>query len=330
MQNIPTFQEVLSAHQRIKPYVTATPILSSSLLNKWLGHQVFFKMECFQKTGAFKIRGASNILRKLHEQDNLPQQIVANSSGNHAQGVAYAASLFGIPATIYCGKTISSVKAAATEFYGATVRKFETRKEADQQIALDATEENTLWIPPYNHPDIIAGQGTATLESLEAQPNIDAIFAPCGGGGLLSGTLISARAMSKTAQVIGVEPKLANDAARSLNEGKIVSLTESPVTLADGAATLSISELTYHFLRQLDDFYEASETSIEYWTQWLQHLLKAHIEPTSAMTMDGVMQWLKGQSRPKSVLVIVSGGNIDQAKMSQLWHTDHLLSPPTL
>lgn len=321
---------MLDAHKRIARYISPTPIFSSTLLNDWLGHQVFFKMECFQKTGAFKLRGASNILSKRAEQDNLPTKVIANSSGNHAQGVAYAASLFKLPAKIYCGKNISSVKAAATQFYGAQVEKFDTRKEADEQIANDATHPGTLWIPPYNHPDIIAGQGTATLESLKVIPNLDAIFAPCGGGGLLSGTVISARAMSANTQVIGVEPKAGNDAAQSLRAGNIISLPDSPTTLADGAATLSVSELTYHFLQQLDDFYEASEHAIAYWTQWLQHLLKTHIEPTSAMTMDGVVRWLKGKSRRHSVLVIVSGGNIDQAKMAQVWAQDYLSTIPSL
>jgi threonine dehydratase len=287
-------------------------------------------MECLQKTGAFKIRGASNILSKLHEQNMLPSKVIANSSGNHAQGVAYAANLFNLPSTIYCSDTISSIKASATQFYGAHLYKFPNRKQADLEVQEKSKEDGTLWIPPFNHPDIIAGQGTAAYEALQEVPNIDAIVAPCGGGGLLSGTLVSARAHNTQIEVIGVEPLLGNDAAISLRTGDIHTLEESPNTLADGAATLAVGDITFNYLKELDNFYEANETNIAYWTQWLQHLLKVHIEPTSAMAMHGASQWLKNKKTQQSVMIILSGGNIDQEKMQKVWSENHLEQLPSL
>jgi threonine dehydratase len=159
--------DIEAAQTRISSIVKETPIFESRLLNHWLGHQIYFKAECLQRTGAFKLRGATNIIAKLHEQGELPQRVVANSSGNHAQAVAFACAQFGIPVSIYCADTISPIKAAATEFYGAKINRFATREEADLAVVDASHEEGTLWIPPFNHPDIIAGQGTVTLEALQ-------------------------------------------------------------------------------------------------------------------------------------------------------------------
>lgn len=330
-----TFTDIQTAYERIKTIVQRTPIVESELLNSWLGHQILFKVECLQTTGAFKLRGASNFIAKLAEQNSLPARIVANSSGNHAQAVAYAAKHFNIPVTIYSSKNISAVKAAATQYYGAELKLYDTRTEADAAVQLASEASDTQWIPPFNHPDIIAGQGTAALEALQdmkthykAVP--DAVFAPCGGGGLVSGTLIATRHLAPLAQVMGVEPLAANDAAESLRTGKICSLQGPADTLADGAATPSVGEHTFGLLQQLDGFYEVNEQDIAYWTQWLQHLLKLHIEPTCAMPMQGVIEWLRTQSQPKKVLVIVTGGNISAQSMQKIWQYDHLLKPPSL
>ena len=327
---LPSFSDVQQAHTRIKDYIHPTPIVSSSLLNKWLGHHIYFKMESLQKIGAFKLRGALNTVLKLKEQNNLPQKIVANSSGNHAQAIAYAGALLNIPTTIYTTKSVSKVKAAATEFYGAELAMFDTRVEADQAVQQAAQQAGVLWIPPFNHPDIIAGQGTAAYEAINELVSVDAVFAPCGGGGLASGTLLATRGLFPQAKVIGVEPLAANDAADSLRANEIVSLPAPAVTLADGAATPAVGDITFELLKQLDEFYEVDEDKIAYWSQWLQHLLKMHIEPTSAMTMDAVTRWLAGQESPQKVLVIISGGNIDQAKMAQIWAQDHLSQIPSV
>jgi len=325
-----TFTDVKTAEKRISPFINKTPVLESQLLNSWLGHKLFFKAECFQKTGAFKLRGALNMMLRAKEEGRLGSHVVASSSGNHAQAVAYAAKILGVKATIYSSKNVSQVKAAATQYYGATLDLSATRKEADQKVAEAATKAGVLWMPPFNHNDIIAGQGTAALEALGQTGEVDAVFAPVGGGGLVSGTLISTQSLFPQASVMGVEPLMANDAAESLRAGVIQSLPVQPNTLADGAATLQVGEKTFPHLQALDGFYEVDETSIAYWTQWLQHLLKIHVEPTCAMSMGGVVEWLKLQSGEQKVLVMLSGGNIDQQKMLKIWQDDHLQQLPSL
>ncbi|WP_026376803.1 serine/threonine dehydratase [Aestuariibacter salexigens] len=325
-----TLADIQAAAARIDKYIKKTPVFESRLLNHWLGHRVVFKAECLQRTGAFKLRGATNYIASMAQRDALPAAIVANSSGNHAQAVAYAARHFKIPATIYTTSRISTVKAAATRAYGAEINMFGTRPEADEAVAEAARHDGVEWIPPFNHPDIIAGQGTATLEALNQTGPVDAVFAPCGGGGLVSGALVATREMCPAASVFAAEPLNANDAARSLREGNIVSLDGPPDTLADGAATPSVGEHTFPYLQRLDGLYEVSEQRIVYWTQWLHHLLKLHIEPTCCMTMEAIVQWLKTQNGPKTVLVILSGGNIDQRSMSRVWQNDQLHTPPSL
>ncbi|WP_334065607.1 serine/threonine dehydratase [Alteromonas genovensis] len=330
MGKTPDFDSVKKASARINEVVKRTPIVESTLLNSWMGHRILFKAECLQTIGAFKIRGAMNFLAKLKEEGRLPSKVVANSSGNHAQAVAYAAAHFGIKATIFASENISPIKAAATKSYGAELKLFATRPEADIAVKEAAEGADTVWIPPFNHEDIIAGQGTAALEALEDAGNVDAVFAPCGGGGLLAGTLLATRALQPNALVIGAEPAEANDASLSLQAGEIVALEHTPVTLADGAATPSVGDVTFELLQQLDDFYEVDELQIAYWTQWLHHLLKLHIEPTCAMTMAAVASWAANTPLGKTALVMLSGGNISQASMAAIWEQDFLLQPPII
>lgn len=332
MTTLPTFTDVQAAYERIKDHVTTTPIVSSSLLNAWLGHTVLFKAECLQRTGSFKLRGATNFIHHHVAQYGIPQQIVANSSGNHAQAVSYAGNVLGIPVDIYSTESISAVKAAATQDYGANLLLYPTRPEADDAVRRAAKEAGTVWIPPFNHPDIIAGQGTAVLEAITQthQHEVNAVFTPCGGGGLTSGSLLATRALLPNALVIGVEPENANDASISLQQGSIYTLPNAPDTLADGAATPSVGELTFSFLQELDGFYEVNETQIAYWTQWLHHLLKLHIEPTCCMTMAGVVAWLSEQTTPQTVIVVLSGGNISTQSMQSIYAQDYLSQPPML
>ena len=334
-----SFTEIEQAQQRISSIVKNTPIFQSRLLNHWLGHNIYFKAECLQRTGAFKLRGAMNVLAKCHESGTLPKQVVANSSGNHAQAVAFAAAQFGIPAHIFCSENVSPIKAAATEFYGANLSTFPTREEADRAVEEASKEDGVLWIPPFNHPDIIAGQGTVTLESLQQLQEMsvkpDGIFAPCGGGGLLSGAIITTQGyieqgLLNNTDVVGAEPLNANDAARSLQSGFIEVLDGTPDTLADGAATPSIGPHTFKVLQSVDDFYEVDETQIAYWTQWLHHLLKLHIEPTCAMTMAAVAGWVADKAPNQNILVLLSGGNISQVSMQKIWKTDYLQQPPIM
>ena len=304
--------------------------MTSSRLNNWLGHKVYFKVECLQKVGAFKARGACNTLAWLMENNNTPTRVVSSSSGNHAQAVAWSAREFNVPATIYMPRNVSRVKAQATAAYGAEIVFCESREDADQQVALAAKVPSIYWIPPFNHEQVIAGQGTAAYEALKELGHVDAVFAPCGGGGLLSGTLVSTRALSPNAKVIGAEPKNANDAAQSLRSGKICRLTSPPMTLADGAVPMSVGNITFEYLKQLDELIEVEEKAIAYWTQWLMHLLKLHVETTSAMSMQAVIAWLKHQSKPQAALVILTGGNIDQSMMKRIWQNDYLTQLPSL
>jgi len=220
--------------------------------------------------------------------------------------------------------------AVSREVAEAMARGALQRSQADIAVANAAEEAGTVWIPPFNHPDIVAGQGTAAVEALEDAGKVDAIFAPCGGGGLLSGTLLTARALQPDALVIGAEPLAANDASQSLQQGEIVALDAPPVTLADGAATPSVGNVTFPLLQELDDFYEVDELQIAYWTQWLQHLLKLHIEPTCAMSMAAVAAWAANTPPGQTALVMLSGGNISQASMAAIWERDFLLQPPII
>lgn len=321
-------KDIKKAKERINGYINETPVLSSSLLNEWIGHEIFFKAECLQKIGAFKARGACNTISWLIEDNNKPERVIANSSGNHAQAVAWAARQFNIPATIYMPAYSSKIKIQATKSYGAQVELCENRNVADESVKQASEEKGTYWIPPFNHNQVIAGQGTAIYEALNQVANIDAVFAPCGGGGLLSGTLVATRSLSPGTKVIGVEPLNANDAAQSLRMNSIQKLPSVPNTIADGAMTMAVGDITFEYLKMLDDMYEIEEDKILYWTQWLTHLLKLHIEPTSAMTMEGLFQWLKKQKTKKRVMVILSGSNNDHETQLKIWEKNYLDNRP--
>ena len=199
-------RDIVQAKQRIEPYINNTPVLTSSLLNTWLGHEVYFKAESFQKIGAFKSRGGCNTIAWLVENNMKPDRIVANSSGNHAQAIAWASTLFNIPATIYMPGYSSKIKIQATASYGANVVLCESRTITDEQVKQAAKEKGTYWIPPFNHEQVIAGQGTAVFEAIHEIGEVDAVFIPCGGGGLSSGSLVAARALSPGAEIIAAEP----------------------------------------------------------------------------------------------------------------------------
>lgn len=333
MSNInttPCFTDATEAASRIQSFVQNTPVIQSTMLNQILGQNIWFKCESLQSTGSFKIRGAANLILKTLEQRSI-SHIVASSSGNHAQAVAYIAQQLGIQATIFASASISPIKAKATQAYGATLKLFENRQLADIAVQQAASGSGVLWVPPFNHPDVIAGQATVAMEALaNIAGNVDAIFAPCGGGGLLSGTVIAAQQYNQNTKVFGAEPLLANDAAQSLRSGSIQSLSGTPQTLADGAATPAVGEHTFSFLKCLTELVEVTEKQIAYWTQWLQHLIKIQVEPTSAMSMQAVLQWAQTAPKNSHALVILSGGNISQATHSAIWQTDYLQHMPSL
>ena len=316
-------QAIAEASLRLAPYITRTPLMQSALLNSLLGHKVVFKVESLQKTGAFKLRGALNTLLTLKEQGKLPEQVVAFSSGNHAQAVARGCAQLGVKATIFLPGFVSSIKQQATRSYGATVVNTADRKEAEARTA-EAAEKGALVIPPFDHDMVIIGQGTACYEALQDGAQPDAVFAPCGGGGLVSGTYLATKLLRPQAKVFAGEPLQANDAARSYREGRIIGFDTSPPTIADGVRTPAVSARTFQYLRQLDGFYEPSEEDIIAWTQRITHLLKVSCEPTSAVAMAAAVAWLKGQAPGKEVLVILSGGNIAPETYRTIWEKDYL------
>jgi threonine dehydratase len=321
-------ESVLEAQTRITPYLSRTPLLESALLNSWLGHEVVFKVESFQRTGAFKARGALNALLLAKSRGKAVDKVVTVSSGNHGQAIAWAGRLLHLEVTVFAPADISTVKRQAMEGYGAKVIATSTRAEAEASVEA-MKESGSHFVHPYDDDDVIAGQGTACLEALQDNARPTAIFGPCGGGGLLSGTILATGTQTFGVPVFGAEPALGNDAVRSYRSKAIVRLLQSPSTIADGARTLAVSERTLQYLLRLENFYEVSEEEICYWAQWLPTLLKVTVEPTSAVAMGGVVQWLKNQSTSQRVLVILSGGNIDRLTYQKIWKDDFLSESPS-
>ena len=279
-----------------------------------------------QKVGAFKSRGALNTLLHLNEQGKLPKEVVAFSSGNHAQAVAWAARKLGIKATIIVPSVASPIKVAATRSYGAEVIITKERQEAEDLAHEKA--KTAFLLPPYDHDDVIAGQGTAAFEAWKKEGGFDAVFAPCGGGGLISGTYLATRLFSDKAKVFACEPLIANDAADSYKTGIIRRFEKSPMTIADGTRTLSVSERTFQYIKKLNGFYEISEEEIIYWTQWLTHLLKINLEPTCALGMAGAYKYIKEGNMDSKILIIISGGNIDPSSYLKIWEKSFLDQVP--
>jgi threonine dehydratase len=323
------FESVQAAYNRIKGLVKETPITTSTLLNEILGHEIYFKLENFQKTGSFKVRGALNTLLSLKEKNMLPEEIVAYSSGNHGQAVAWAAKQFNIKATIYIPKFVSQVKQNAIKSYGAHLINTDTRKEAEIAATVHACQ-GAYFIHPSSHENSITGYATASYEAFKNGLIPDAVFTPCGGGGLTIGTYLAAQEQEQAISVYAVEPANANDAAISYRTGKIFAFEDSPSTIADGARTLKITEKNFHYLRKISGFIEIPEEDIAYWTVWIMHLLKIICEPTAALSLAGAVKWLREQNSKKKVLVIISGGNVDPQMHRNLWLEDYINRMPSL
>lgn len=317
MQKEPGFADVVAASVRLSGHAHRTPVLTSRYLNGVSGAELFFKAENFQRVGAFKFRGALNAILALPEAVRR-RGVVAYSSGNHAQGVACAAQQAGIPAVIVMPEDAPAMKLAATRGYGAEVVLYDRYTEDRQAIggALAAERGATL-LPPFDHPDIIAGQGTAALELFEETGPLDALFVPVGGGGLASGCALVAQAASKGCAVIGVEPAAGDDARQSLVAGHIVQI-EVPKTLADGAQTTAISPLTFGIMRRLlREIVTVDDATLVATMRTLAEQMKIVVEPTGCL---GVAAALAAASewKGKRIGVIISGGNVDMARFSRL------------
>lgn len=317
MSQLPTFDDVVAASERIDGHAHKTPVLRSSTLDQRLGAQVLFKCENFQRMGAFKFRGAFNALSRFDAAQR-GAGVIAFSSGNHAQAIALSARLQGIAAVILMPLDAPQAKVEATRGYGAEVVLFD-RFQQDREAmgrALAAERGMTL-IPPFDHPDVIAGQGTAAKELFEQVGELDHLFVCLGGGGLLSGCALAARALSPRCQVIGVEPQAGNDGQQSFRSGQIVRIA-TPRTIADGAQTQALGELTFAIIRRdVDDVVTVSDTQLVDAMRFFAERMKVIVEPTGCLAAAAVMQGdipLAG----KRVGVIVSGGNVDLQRLAQL------------
>lgn len=304
-----TFADVCTAAARLNGVANRTPVMTSRTFNAMTGRQVFFKCENFQRGGAFKFRGAYNRLVQLSDAEK-KRGVVAFSSGNHAQGVALAAKLLNLPATIVMPNDAPPVKLAATRGYGAEVIVYDRLTGNREAIARQLADERGMTlVPPFNDPHIIAGQGTAALELLEEIPELDALVTPVGGGGLISGCAIAAKGMRPSIQVIGVEALGADDAKQSLARGEIVHIAP-PTTIADGIRTQAIGTLTFAIMRELvSDIVLVSDEEIIAALRFVIPRMKIIVEPTGAVPIAAVMQ-NRIPANLKRVGVIVSGGNI--------------------
>ena len=316
-QNLPTFTDVLAASERLQGVAHKTPVLQSSTLNAQMQAEVFIKCENFQRMGAFKFRGGYNALAKL---DAAQQQagVVAYSSGNHAQAVALSARILGMPATIFMPHDAAPSKLAATQGYGAKVIGYDRYSEDASALAAKlAQEQGMTFIPPFDHPDVLSGQGTAALELFEEVGELDALFVCLGGGGLLSGSALSAKAKSPLCKIYGVEPEAGNDVQQSFRQGERVRIP-TPVTIADGAQTPMVGAITFDLIKGLvDDIHTVSDAQLIEVMRFYAERMKMIVEPTGCLSLAAALQardTLKGQR----VGVIISGGNIDLARFAQL------------
>lgn len=325
-------ENIERAYQRIKSVINKTPLVTSDKLNKMLGHEIIFKAEGLQVTGAFKVRGVLNCFYSLEENNNLPTKFVAYSSGNHAKALAWVGSnIAKLPTEIYMHKSASTSKREAIKSLGANLVITEARKEAETLAKSVGAQDGNYFLHPSDNDFVLEGAATLTYEALEELSFIpDAIFATCGGGALLSGVFLANRAFGNGSKIFAVEPSIANDAAMSYRAGKITGFDESPLTMADGARTLKVSERTFNYLKRLDGFMEVTEDEIFYWSVWLHELLSVPCEPTAATAMAGAFKWLKKQQSRKKILVILSGGNIDSEVADLFKVSDHLHHMPSM
>ncbi|MBU4610856.1 threo-3-hydroxy-L-aspartate ammonia-lyase [Achromobacter sp. GG226] len=310
---LPTFDDVQAAAARLDGHAHRTPVLRSRTLDEALGAQVFFKCENQQRIGAFKFRGAFNALSQFDAAQRRAG-VVTFSSGNHAQAIALSARLLGMPAVVVMPHDAPAAKREATEGYGAEVIGYDRVKEDRLAIGRDlAARRGLTLIPPFDHPDVIAGQGTAAHELLQDVGALDALFTPLGGGGLLSGTCLAARAHAPDVRLYGVEPESGNDGQQSLRAGRIISIP-TPATIADGVQSQSLGELTFGIIqRDVTDVLTVTEEEIVAAMRFLAERMKLVVEPSGCLGLAAVRQ-LGERLRGQRVGIILSGGNVDMAR----------------
>ena len=314
---LPTYEDVAAAAARIHGHAHRTPVLTSRTADAELGARIFFKCENFQRIGAFKFRGAYNALARFDERQRRAG-VVAFSSGNHAQAISLAATLLDMPAVIVMPHDAPAAKVAATKGYGAAVVVYDRYREDREAIGRKLAEERGMTlIPPYDHADIIAGQGTAVKELIDEVGELDALFVPLGGGGLLSGSALAARALSPRCRIYGVEPEAGNDGQQSFRSGRIVTIA-TPRTIADGAQTLHLGELTFPIIRRdVDDVVTASDAELVDAMRFFAERMKLVVEPTGALGFAAALRMASGL-KGQRVGIVISGGNVDLPRYAAL------------
>jgi threonine dehydratase len=312
-----SYADIEAARARLRGVAHRTPVLTSRTADAATGAHLFFKCENLQRVGAFKFRGAYNSLAQFSPEQRR-KGVVAFSSGNHAQAIALAAQLLGIPATIVMPHDAPRLKIEATRGYGAEVIGYDRYKEDREAIGQRlATERGLTLIPPYNHPHVMAGQGTATAELIEETGPLDLLLVCVGGGGLISGSAVAARQLAPDCRVIGVEPEAGDDVQRSFRAGQIVHI-DVPKTIADGAQTQAPGTLTFTTIRALvDDIVTVSDAALVRTMRFFAERMKLVVEPTGALAAAAAFE-KKVALAGKRVGVIVSGGNIDPTRYGEL------------
>ncbi|WP_332776787.1 threo-3-hydroxy-L-aspartate ammonia-lyase [Polaromonas sp.] len=317
MLTLPTFDDVIAAARRLDGHAHRTPVLRSRTADDRLKASVFFKCENFQRMGAFKFRGAFNALSRFSAGQR-KAGVVTFSSGNHAQAVALSARLLGIPAVILMPLDAPQAKVDATRGYGGEVILFDRFKQDREALTREIAQARGMTlIPPYDHPDVIAGQGTAAKELFEEVGELDYLFVCLGGGGLLSGSALSARALSPACKVYGVEPEAGNDGQQSFRSGAIVTIP-TPKTIADGAQTQHLGEYTFGVIRRdVDDVLTVSDAQLVQAMRFFAERMKMVVEPTGCLGFAATCEAglpIAGQR----VGVIISGGNVDLRRFGEL------------
>jgi len=310
---LPTYAGIERAARTLAGVAHRTPVLTSNSLNQSLGAEVFFKCESMQRTGAFKFRGAFNALSNLTPSQRAAG-VVAYSSGNHAQAIAASGALLGVPTTIVMPHDAPVAKLAATRAYGATIVAYDRYSESRDEIAADLAQRyGYTIIAPFNHPDVICGQGTAGKELIEEVGAIDALLVCLGGGGLLSGCALAASVLNPGCKVYGVEPEAGDDVRQSLRAGHIVQIP-TPKSIADGALTAAPGDMTFALMQQyVTDVLTVTDAELVLTMRWFAQRLKLVVEPTGCLAAAAVLQQVLPIEPGARIGVIVSGGNIDLA-----------------
>ena len=304
-----SFEDIAAAHERIKAQAKRTPVLTSATVDALTGASVFFKCENFQRMGAFKFRGAFNALSQLNPEQRA-RGVVAFSSGNHAQAVALSGRILGVKTVIVMPDDAPQVKLDATRGYGAEVVQYARNQPREELAGKLAAERGLTLIPPFDHPHIIAGQGTAAKELIEDAGPLDVLLVPCGGGGLLSGCAIAAKHLAPKCRVVGVEPAAGDDASQSFAKKRLITIA-IPDTVADGARTPSLGKLTFEIvMRTVDDMLTVSDPELTRAMFFLWERMKIVVEPTGALAFAALF-FEKLKAKGLRVGVVLSGGNVD-------------------